>query len=147
MELRAFLIAEYAANVAPENKLVIAGTYNTVQLTRKPGISKEDAAKSPVIIPPFYLAAILECGIAEGLVHRAVLRLLDEDGRQLASPMDLGELKFVLNPHGHPMLFHQVLRVNGLPVPGPGDYSFELVVDGKRVGETSLYVTDITAAS
>ena len=142
MEIKTFLIAEYAANVPPDNKLVIAGTFNTVQVKRV-GVAPS-GVRVPVPVPSCYLVAILECSIAEGTVHQGVMRVVDGNGLAVADPARLGELRFIANREGIPMRYQLVLRINGMAVPEPGDFSFELIVDGKRIGDTVLYVRDIT---
>jgi hypothetical protein len=37
-----------------------------------------------------------------------------------------------------------VIQLQGLKVPGPGDYEITIVVDGQEVAATPLYVTDET---
>src|SRR5438105_7328409 len=63
MELKAFIIAQYATNVSPDNSLVIAGTFNSMNLSRREGMP---APAGPIQLRGFYLAAILECSISEG---------------------------------------------------------------------------------
>lgn len=144
MRLELFAFAEYAANTQDNNKLVLAGLFNTLTISRAP----EPAAGQVVILPmpQVYLVAVVTASISEGLSHRAELRVRNADEHPVIEPVDLGVWNFVVNPHGRPMRFQGVIAVRGLPLPGAGEYSFELSVDGTPVGQAALYVDETGVA-
>jgi hypothetical protein len=137
MKLDLFTFAEYAANTQ-DNKLVVAGTFNQLTVQRAPGSDLANPGVFP--LPMVYLAAVLTASIGDGLTHSAELRVVNDDGQQVLPTIELGTLTFIMNQHGRPMRFHAVIGIPGLPLPGPGEYSFELWVRGERLGETALYV-------
>lgn len=132
------MFAAYAA-ISEDRRLTIAGTLDTIHVTRPHDAPDGDLV---VPIPPLYLISIAECGISEGTTHEASLRVLDDDGKQVADPASLGTWNFLINPYGRPMRFQQVLQLGGLVVPRAGDYAFELSVDGKVLGTAMLYVQE-----
>ena len=144
MELKLLLFAEYAS-ITQDNKLDIGGIFDSLTITRPPG-APADAAKN-IMLHSLVLVAVAECSIAEGTVHAASLRILNEDGKEVLQSFDVGEWKFFINPYGRPMRFQSVMRLAGLPLPGPGDYVFSLSLDGKPLGETTLYVVDAAAVT
>lgn len=137
MRLDLFCFAEFAANTQ-ENKLVVAGIFNSVQVRRlrQPGFGKPDIFPMPHV----YLAAIVRGSLGEGLKHHAKLRVVNDDGKVVFDKIELGDMNFVVNEQGRPMQFQAVIGINGLPLPGVGEYSFEFILDGKRLGATDLYV-------
>lgn len=147
MKLKLLQFAEYAA-VTQGSKLIIAGTVDQVEARRAPlvpGAAVEPLQRIP--LPPLYLVAIIEASIAEGTAHQAALRILDQDERPVADPIELGQWAFVVNPHGRPMRFQAIVHLANVAVPpGTGDYQFWLEIDGKPIGEPAmLYVIDHTA--
>lgn len=140
MRLTCFLIAEHAS-VSREGKLTIAGTIDDFQIQRLPG---ESASPFPIAMPPAYLVSQVEFNFSEGLTHAGRLRVLDDDGEAIAPEINLPGIQLTMNAYGRPMRHNMIMRINGLRIPRPGDYVFELSIDGTRVGETPLYVTDIT---
>jgi hypothetical protein len=141
VELKLLQIAEYAALTA-ENKLILAGTFDSFDITRPVGT--DERAIAGLLLPPFYLVAVLECSLAEGTRHRALLRVLDDDGKAVVEGFDLGEVQFIVNKHGRPMRYIAILAMRGFAVPRPGEFAIELHVNGNRLGTVMLYVTDIT---
>lgn len=136
------LIAQYATVTQP-GLVDIGGVFENFDVRRAPG---SDPGDTHLVLPPFFLVAITTCSLSLGTEHRAMLRVVNEDGQEVADDIDLGTWKYIMNRHGRPMVHQAVIQVQGIPVPRPGDYVFELFVDGRRVGETSLYVTDVTPA-
>jgi hypothetical protein len=149
MLLKLLAFAEYAA-VTQENKLIVAGIVDQVEVRRRPGApAQPDGAIVALPLPPLYLVAILEASISEGTVHQAALRLLDQDHQPLADPVQLGQWTFIVNPFGRPMRFQAVVHLGGVAVPpGTSDYEFQLLIDGEPIGEPAmLYVQDHTASA
>jgi hypothetical protein len=141
LTLKTFLLSEYA-QVTRDGKLVVAGIFDNFDVLRKPDAPAD--APNRIVLPPFHLVAIVTCSIADGTEHKAFVRFVNDDGKQVSDDIDLGTWRFVLNSHGRPMKVQSVIAMRGAPVPSPGDYEFELHVDGTRLGVTSLYVTDVT---
>lgn len=139
MHLKFLHFAEYAA-VTQENKLIVAGLVDNFNLSRAAG-APPGSVLGP--LPPVYLVAVVECSIGEGTVHTAKLKIVDDDAKDVAE-LDLGQWNFFVNQYGRPMRFQAVIHLNGIVLPRPGDYPFKLLVDGQEVGETPLYVTDVT---
>ncbi len=143
MKLELFTFAEYAANTQ-DNKLVVAGIFNTLNIQRVTTPPFGDAGVLP--LPTVYLAAVLTASIGEGLRHAGEIRVVNEDGHQVFQAIQLGTFNFQMNSAGRPMRFQAVIAVGGLPMPGPGEFSFELWVSGQSVGCASLYVDDAIKA-
>lgn len=140
IKLKAMLIAQYAVVTQP-GLLDVGGVFENFDVRRKPGT---DSFDTRLVLPPFFLVAITTCSLSLGTEHRALLRVVNDDGHKVSDDLDLGTWKYIINKHGRPMVHSAVIQIQGIPLPRPGDYVFELHVDGQRVGETSLYVTDMT---
>jgi hypothetical protein len=69
----------------------------------------------------------------------------DDDGKDVIPVTELPLIALAVNKFGRPMRHNSIMRIAGLHVPRPGDYVFEIEIDGKRVGECPLYVTDLSA--
>jgi hypothetical protein len=142
MKLTLFVCAEFAATVPPDHKLVIAGIFNSVEVTRAPDVTAEQL--TAVTLPGVYLAAVVEASISEGLVHTFGLRVQNEDEDPVQEDVQFGNMEFIINPHGRPMRFNAVIRMVGLQLPGAGDYTLHFLVDGEPIGDTKFYVNDVT---
>lgn len=141
MRLTCFLIAEFAS-VSNDGKLVIAGVFDNMEFQRVAGAPPE--AKSAIPLRPAYLVAQVEFSIAEGLRHVASLRILDDDNHEVAPSVRFPAIDLKMNPFGRPMRMNMVVQIAALALPGAGDYTFELSIDGTRIGETPFYLTDVT---
>ena len=136
MDITLFTLAQYAA-LADGNKLVIAGTVNQIEVSRHPGAPHPDT--TTIVLPPLALAMIARCSIAEGTVHKPSLRVVNEDEEPIAEDVPM-TWNFIVNKHGRPMMMNQVVNLQGLAVPRPGDYRFQVVVNDKVIGEADFYV-------
>ncbi|MEX2153047.1 MAG: hypothetical protein WD825_06880 [Gemmatimonadaceae bacterium] len=144
MKITLITLAQYAA-IAEGNKLVIAGTIDQLEVQRVGGGPITE--KMPIGLPPFFIAVSAHCSIAEGTEHVMQLMIRDQDGNPvLPEPIALGTWTLRINKYGRPMRHNQVIAVNGLALPGPGDYTFELQDNGQPTegGETPLYIVDTT---
>lgn len=141
MKLVILTLAEYAA-FDQAGKLIIAGSCDGVSLQRRDGVSADGVGV--VAIPPLNLVAVFEGGIGDGLVHRIDINLVSEDKKEVARVLEAGEFRFQVNKYGRPMRAQLVLKLPVLPVPSPGDYEFVILVDGREMAVTPLYVTDET---
>lgn len=144
IKLKCFLIAEYAA-LTPDNRMIIAGTFDNLDVQRAPGAPANALAQIP--LPPAYLVAITEASIADGLAHQMRLHVIDGNGEPVADDA-LISVNYALNPFGRPMRNHLVITIAGMVLPGPDDYVFELYVEGQPgvLGECTLTVTEMPPA-
>lgn len=140
MKLNLIALAHFAS-LTQDNKLMVAGTFNTVDYSVPPG---QPTVAVHIPVPAMMLAVVAECGLSEGTVHQAALRVVNEDNEPIVDQISLGTWTFLVNKHGNPMTFHQVVDLTSMPVPGAGDYFFEVWVDGQKIGDTALYVHDVT---
>ncbi len=141
MRIPILTLAEYAA-VDTTGKLFIAGTVDGVSLQRRAGTPA--GVVGPVPIPPLYLVAVFEGSIVDGLTHSVALRVVNDDRKEVAPTNEVGQFHFQVNKHGRPMRAQVIAQLQGLKVPGPGDYELVLIVDGKEMATTPFYVTDET---
>lgn len=142
IKLNCFVIAEYAGTTA-DGRLTIAGTFDNVDVTRFPGAPPD--ALSAVPFPRAYLVAISEASIADGLTHQITLRIVNGNGDSITDPTVIA-VNYILNAFGRPMRNNLVISLNGLILPGPDDYVFELWAEGQsgRLGDFTFSVTDVT---
>lgn len=141
MRVPILTFAEYAA-ISDDSKLTIAGTIDSVTIHRKPGVSKEQIG--PVPLPMIYLVAVFEASISDGLEHTLRLVIQDEDQHEVAAGLEEGRFTFAMNKYGRPMRSQLIMRLHGLTLPGPGDYEFQVIVDGQRRASAALYLVDGT---
>jgi hypothetical protein len=141
VKLELLTLAEYAA-MTPDMKMIIAGTFNNIKVTPTDPATAEPAV---IRLPSCYLVAVVNASISEGLTHAAQLRVLNADNVDVFEPLEVGEWTFIINPHGRPMRFQALMNISGLELPGVGEYSIELWLSGKRVGEIPLYVDAVPA--
>lgn len=141
MKLDLLVFAEYAA-VTQENKLVIAGTFNTIGISR---VAESQEGRNPtLILPRVYLVAAISASLSEGLRHTAEIRVIDSDHKPVWEPISLGEWNFAINPNGRPMRFQAVIAIPGVPLPGAGEFTFELRISNTPVGSVELYVDEVS---
>ncbi len=140
MHVNCFLIAEWAG-LTKDNKLMFAGTFDSVNVTALGPIGPiPEGKKLGIPMPMTYLVLHLEGSIADGLVHSSGLRIVDQDGRAVTKDMALQEIRFQMNRHGRGMRFVQIAGLQGLTLPGAGDYTFILLIDGEPKAEYTIYV-------
>src|SRR4051812_13814673 len=96
MKLNAFLLTEFAA-ITTEGKVVIAGTFDTMSATPKPGVTPPRGAIIPLM--PCYLVAITECSVSDGLVHPMRFRVVDGSGKQVGE-MTPFNIQYEMNRQG-----------------------------------------------
>lgn len=122
IKLNCFLIAEYA-NLTTDGKLVIAGTFDNIEVQRKPGAPPDVVGQIP--FPRATIVAVTEASIADGLTHRMRLRAIDGNGQTIAPDVPI-RVDYALNQFGRPMRNNLLINIMGLLLPGPDDYVFEL---------------------
>jgi Family of unknown function (DUF6941) len=119
MELDLALLAD-AANISRENKLNILGEFNVFRAT------------APIVMPPCVLVLRVVGHASEiGSAHRLGVRLRNEDGNLLWSSPDLGITLPEPEIEGLPVRCQVLAPLTGLPIPGPGTFEFEVVLDGE----------------
>lgn len=126
IKLNCFLIAEYAA-ISTDGKLTIAGTFDSLSLTRNPEAPADAAAL--VHFPHAYIAIVTEASLADGLTHEFRLRVLDGNGERVMDELPM-QVNYALNAFGRPLRNNLIVSLNGLILPGPDDYVFEVTVQG-----------------
>ena len=137
MELRYGHLCDYAA-LGAAGKLTLVGLFDQLFSTK---------TDEPIGIPMSYLVFKLECSIAEGSHHAIRVRLKDADEETLmesnGTPMewDLGTQPFKLSGPGRPLSRINLVGLQGLSVPGHGDYFFEVIVDGQPLAHVPFFVT------
>ena len=137
MVIRIFEFAEYAA-MTDETKFVIGGIFDSINATRAP--NAPEGEPDVLVMPNVWLVWVAEASLADGLTHTMGLRILNDDGIEVWAQPDLGSMNFILNEAGKPMRFNGRMQLGGLALPGTGDYTFELHVDGSKRADTRLYV-------
>lgn len=128
MEVVLAVLAD-AANVSREGKLNILGEFNSIW-----------AGEMPVTWPMMCLVIKLEATAGEGPRHKLGVRVVDEDGRLAAPPID-GEVDF--GPPFMPGLPHRsqfIIGIQGAVFKHHGAYAFEILVDGHHARSVPLYV-------
>lgn len=138
MDIRLLEFADYAT-FTDDRKLIISGIFNRINVRRKPDVAPD--APLTFMMPTGFLCWVVESSIGDGLKHQVTVRVVSEDGDEVLRS-DLGEMNFIMDKAGRPMRFQGRLMVGGLPLPGTGDFVFELLVDGSKLGETTLYVDE-----
>lgn len=128
MEVDLAVIAD-AANVSQEGKLNILGVFDTIW-TRE---------------FPFRHAAMvfvvrMRADFTEQGAHRMEVRLMDADGGQLFKAE--GPMQVPGGVPGRPLKPHVIMGLGGISFQKPGDYSFEVIVDGHHMKSVPLYVMD-----
>ena len=118
MELKAAHLAD-AANISQEGKLNIHGIFSRIGLSSFPGTYSK-----------FTVVVILEAHPSETGKHTLNMRLADEDGREVAKvegEIEVGKAKLP----DRPIRVQVVLPMEGLRFPKPGNYSFDILLDGR----------------
>ena len=129
MELRFGLLADYAGE-GRAGKLLMVGVFDTVY---------NQQGTNPVQIPPCYLVAAIDAHVTEGSEHRLDVHLTNEDGGAVIPPTAM-PIKFASQGPGRPLRANVVLGMFGLMVPSEGTYAFNLLIQGRHLGDVPLYV-------
>lgn len=142
IKLNCFLIAEYAS-LSADNRLVIAGTFDNLDVQRNPSAPPGPLAQIP--FPRATLVAVTEASIADGLTHEMRLRVIDGNGQQVLDDITFA-INYQLNPFGRPLRNNLLVNIMGMVLPGIDDYTFALHVDGQAtpLGELTFSVTERT---
>ncbi len=126
MELNHLLIADYA-NVDREGKLNVMGIFNRIYTNTFPAQHPE----MRVII------SLLATPAEAGRTRHLEVKLIDEDGNGLLeweTDVDIPQYR------GKPIVVNQILKFVGVTFPTPGEYAFNVLVDGDDKGTAPIYV-------
>lgn len=131
-------LAEYIGNLAPDGKLLIAGVFD--------GFSVSTISENmPAQVPPHWLLIRLGFQPSEGVEHAALVRLRDDDGREILSFGPIPITLHVGKIEGWENTFDWGNRLSDLTVPRCGTYSWEILVNGEMKGEVAFHVTRLNA--
>ncbi len=132
MNLDLALLADYA-NLTADGKLNILGVFQVLQ-----------AVSFPVALPQMQVVMSFEAGVAEASEeHKVDLQLIDADGKRLfavSGQMAVGAIRA-----GEQFHAHHILTINNLRFDRPGDYRFDIFIDGQSVKELPLRVVERSA--
>jgi hypothetical protein len=125
MKLSFLLISDYATTTA-DNKLVIGGEFDSLT-----------ALSFPVVHPTLTVIGRIEAELSEGESHELSVRVLAPDGRELRR---LLVTRFPLQPAVRPGVLRAqfLIRADALELPMKGVYKFQVVVDGRQLGDAVL---------
>lgn len=134
--LRYAHLCDYASADA-KSKPTIVGVFDIIFDVQK---------KRPIQLPPVaHFVAKMECSIGDGSMHTLQIVVRHEDG-EVVHQVNLGPLEFRPTGPGRPLSAQIIMMIGGMPFPELGDYAFEMVVDGTKIGETPLYLADAPPA-
>jgi len=132
MELDFALIAD-AANVSQEGKLNILGIFDTIW-----------AREFPVRHAAMVFVLRVKADFTDQGSHTLEVRLLDADGEQLFKAE--GPIQVPGSAPGRPVKPHVIIGLSGVSFRSPGDYSFEVMIDGHHLKSVPLYIMEAPAA-
>ncbi len=132
MELDFALIAD-AANVSQEGKLNILGIFDTIW-----------AREFPVRHAAMVFVLRVKADFTDQGSHTLEVRLLDADGEQLFRAE--GPIQVPGSAPGRPVKPHVIMGLSGVSFRSPGDYSFEVMIDGHHLKSVPLYIMEAPAA-
>ncbi len=128
MDLDFAVIAD-AANVSQEGKLNLLGVFDTIW-----------AREFPFRHASMVFVLRVKADFTEEGSHRLEVRLIDADGGQLFRAE--GPLQVPAGSPGRPIRPHVVLGLSGVSFSRPGDFSFEVMLDGSHLASVPLYVME-----
>jgi hypothetical protein len=116
-------LADYASEGA-NGKMIVVGIFERVFMQHE----------GPIQLPICHLAAKLEASLIDGADHRLEVRVVDGNQDPVLPQHAEMPLRFGTAGPGYPLAAQIILQLVGLQLPGSGDWSFELRVDGNVVG-------------
>jgi hypothetical protein len=126
LEVNIAVLAD-AANVSQEGKLNITGIFNRLQLKNFPATS-----------PTFSIVLGLLAHASEVGNHQLLVRLADEDGQEIAKIK--GDFKVPRAKSGGKPIGTSIILGTQVKLPKPGDFSFDVLIDGRWEKTISLEV-------
>jgi hypothetical protein len=131
MDVTLAVLADYA-NVSQDGKLNILGVFQEV-----------NPAGFPALVAQMYLVVSFEAGAAEfGTEKHARIALLEADGSEVMSMEGPMVVQHPPRP-GSRAYINQVLGLQGLTLPRPGDYAFHILVNGEEKRAVPLRVNEL----
>jgi hypothetical protein len=135
MDLALALMAD-AANTAADGKLNVLGVFDAI-----------NSPTFPVTHPSMVLVLRFDAGSVDWDTKQDInIRLINEDGDQMLkvdAALTVPRGSDVANRHR----FTSQFQINGLTFKKPGDYAFDIVVNGDRKGQVPLSVRTIDRSS
>ena len=130
MDVTLAVLADYA-NISQEGKLNIMGVFDAIYAENFPTIHSE-----------MKLVVQYEAGTADGqAVHQIEIQLMDADGRK---PMVVNGQVGVGEVHaGFPVKANSVLNFRNVQFERPGDFVFNILVDGEVKHQLPLKVLQL----
>ncbi|MEW6725117.1 MAG: hypothetical protein AB1331_09490 [Bacillota bacterium] len=113
MQIRHALLCD-AANASSNGNLNALGIFNTIV-----------ARRFPATHPAMTVVVQLELHRWETGPHSLRVELVDADGRPVLTPMEADS-----NTGPENLITNYIFQLNNLTFPSPGDYAFEILVDG-----------------
>jgi len=130
MELRYAVMCDFFTQ-GHRGKTTIVNTFDTVYHV--------DPSK-PIVLPRCFLVASFDASVAEGSSHKLTVRLLNADGDDVMPLVADIPLTFTPRGPGYPLRADFYVELVNIRLPDVGDYDFELVVSGTRLGRVGFYV-------
>lgn len=128
MEIQLACLAD-AANLSQEKKLNVLGEFDVIW-----------AEKVPVRWPILFFVAKFKASVGEGDTFSFVVRVLDDDGQLISTPM---EFTTVATRQPDPGLQHSgaiIVGIRDATFKDYGTYSFDLVGNGSLLCSVPLHV-------
>lgn len=133
MKVNLAVLADYA-NITREGKPNIMGIFDVIH-----------AQNFPITHPQMQLVMIFEATIAErGRTKKVEIQLMDADGKKvftLGAEVTIGQVK-----PGELFHLNHILTINNLRFENPGDYRFDIFIDGQPEKEIPLKVVKRSAS-
>lgn len=130
MKVRFAALADYS-NVSREGKLNILGMFDIIHCLEFPAVHNE-----------MQLVLRFEADVSErGQQKNVEVRLINDRGDELLKLA--GQLSVPMAQPGEFIISNQVLVFRSLTFPSPGDYQFDIYIDGTQAAGTPLKVVPI----
>lgn len=130
MDVTLAVACDYA-NVSEDGKLNILGVFQEINPTG-----------FPAGVAQMYLVVSFEAGVAEFGTQKDIrIALLEADGSEVMSMEGPMPVHQPTRP-GSSAYINQILNLQGLAFPGPGDYAFHIVVGGETKRTVPIRVNE-----
>jgi hypothetical protein len=129
MKVELFVVADYAANQG--GKLTIVGVFDTIV-----------GPNFPIVHASCSVAVKIRFEKIEEGSKRVRLTLTDADGKPVLPSMDI-PLEVQMNDDNYTCTREIVGNINGMKFEKGGEYSFDLVIDGRHEASVPLFVRQL----
>ena len=127
-----FAVLADGANISREGKLNILGIFDSIQVQQ-----------FPVTHPQMQLVMRFEADRAEGgRTKKVEVQLMDEDGQKLF--VLGGEFTLGTGQPGETIGSNHILTINMMKFEHPGDYEFQILINGELKAEVPLKLLPFT---